>query len=242
LQLGRLALAAAPDHDDELRAIAHDCLGSALLRCGDLEQALDHLGLARTGFQRVANPAGEAVQLAAMATAYRLLGRYPEAIEHSERAIEINRRIGRRTALVDCLTSLGLTHRRTGDVDTEIAVHREAASIAITLAEQNWLANVLANLGEAIRRAGRPAEAVEVLADARVASRRSERTETFLDAEIWWGMGRARHDLGQHEPAAAAHRESARILHDLSLIDARERRSIETAIRPEPPDVIRRNT
>lgn len=90
-----------------------------------------------------------------MATALRLLGRYPEAIQHSERAIELNRGIARRTALVDCLTSFGLTYRRTGDLDTEIAVHREAATIAETLEEQNWLANVLANLGEAIRLAGR---------------------------------------------------------------------------------------
>ncbi len=242
LQLGRLALAAAPDHDDELRAIAHDCLGSALLRCGDPEQALDHLRLACDGFHRVGNPAGEAVQLAAMATAYRLLGRYPEAIAHSRRAIELNRRIGRRTALVDSLTSLGLTYRRIGEVDAEIAVHQEAASIAESLVERNWLANVLANLGEATRLAGRPAEALAVFADAQAASGHSERTKTFLDAEICWGIGRAHCDRGEIDGAAASYRESARILSDLGLINPAERRAIETARSPDPPDVIRRNT
>lgn len=241
LQLGRLALTAASD-DDELRAIAHDCLGSALLRCGDPEQALDHLQSACEGFERAGNPAGAAVQLAAMATAYRLLGRLPEAVAHSTRAIEINRRIARRTALVDCLTSLGLTYRRMGEPGAELAVHAEAASIAEVLPERNWLANVLANLGEATRRVGRPAEALAVFARAQDASGRSERTQTFLDAEIRWGIGRAHQDLGDTERAAAEHRESARILDELGLLDAEERKRIGGPGDPEPPEIIRRNT
>lgn len=242
LQLGRIALAAAPDHDDELRAIAHDCIGSALLRCGDPEQALGHLRAACAGFERVGNPAGAAVQLAATATAYRLLGRLPEAVAHSTRAIDLNRRIGRRTALVDSLTSLGLTYRRMGEADAELAVHEEAAAIAEALPERNWLANVLANLGEATRRAERPAEALGVFARALAASGRSERTQTFLDAEIRWGIGRARLDLGDAERAAAEHGESARILYELGLIDAEERGRIGGSGRSEPPEIIRRNT
>ncbi|GAB3747926.1 transcriptional regulator AfsR [Microlunatus parietis] len=241
LQLGRVALAAAAEND-ELRAIAHDCLGSALLRCGDPEQALHHLRSACDGFERAGNPAGAAVQLAAMATAFRLLGRLPEAVAHSTRAIEINRRIARRTALVDCLTSLGLTYRRMGKPDAELAVHAEAAAIAETLPERNWLANVLANLGEATRRVGRPAEALAVFARALDASGSSERTQTFLDAEIRWGIGRAHHDLGDAERAATEHRESARILDELGLIDAAERERIGGPGCPEPPEIIRRNT
>lgn len=199
LRLGELVLAAA---DEPLqKAVAHETIGSALVRCGDYGVGLTHLSRARDGYRAIGNEAGEAVQLAAIASAYRLLERYDESIAHSRQAIELNRRIERPTALADCLTSLGLTYRHVGRPADEISAHSEALTIAEPLDETNWLANIICNLAEATRLAQEPEQALAYFERAHEVSRRSEAAETSLDAEIWWGLGRAHADLGSTETA-----------------------------------------
>lgn len=106
----------------------------------------------------------------------------------------------------------------------------------------NWLANILCNLAEATRLAGRPAEALAHFERAHAASLRSEATQTLLDAEIWWGLGRTQSDLGSTGTARDCWRKSAAILHELGLISATERHGIARSDTPAPPDLIGRNT
>lgn len=240
LRLGELVEAAGTEALHS--AVAHDSIGSALLRCGDYGLALEHLSRALAGYRQTGDEAGEAVQLAAMASAYRLLGRYAESIAHSQAAIELNRRTERPTAVADCLTSLGLTYRHAGRPADEIAVHTEALAIAESLDETNWLANILCNLAEATRLAGDPAQALAHFERAHQASRRSEATQTLLDAEIWWGLGRTWADLGADGAARECWRRSASILHDLGLISAAEKLEISRSETPAAPDLIGRNT
>lgn len=242
LRLGELVLAAERTGDPLPQAIGHESIGSGLLRCGDYGVALTHLSRARSGYRAIGNQAGEAVQLAAAASAYRLLERYDESIAHSEQAIELNRRMGRPSLLADCLTSLGLTYRHAGRPADEIAAHTEALAIAESLDETNWLANIVCNLAEATRLAGEPAQALAHFQRAHEASRRSEQAQTFLDAEIWWGLGRTHADLGAAGTARDCWRRSAVILHDLGLITAAEQRAIDDADTPAAPDLIGRNT
>ncbi|TCC33166.1 AfsR/SARP family transcriptional regulator [Kribbella speibonae] len=240
LRLGELVLAAAvePFHT----AVAHENIGAALLRWGDNSFALEHLSRALSAYREIGNEAGQAVQLASMASAYRLLGRHDESIAHSRAAIELNRRNDRPTALADSLTSLGLTYRHADRPADEVAAHTEALAIAESLDEMNWLANILCNLAEATRLAGRPAEALAHFERAHAASRRSEATQTLLDAEIWWGLGRTQADLGAAGTARDCWRRSAGILHELGLISAAERREIARSDTPAAPDLIDRNT
>ncbi|MET9273610.1 BTAD domain-containing putative transcriptional regulator [Kribbella sp. NPDC003557] len=240
LRIGELLHAAAvePQH----HAVAHENIGAALLRWGDYGLALEHLSRALSGYQEIGNAAGQAVQLAAMATTYRLLGRYDESVSRSRAAIELNRRTERPTALADSLTSLGLTYRHAGRPADEVAAHTEALAIAEPLDETNWLANILCNLAEATRLAGDPDQALDHFERAREASRRSEATQTLLDAEIWWGLGRTRADLGAAGTARDCWRRSAAILHDLGLISAAEKLDISRSGTPAAPDPIGRNT
>jgi tetratricopeptide (TPR) repeat protein len=240
LRLGELLLAAAtePLH----RAVAHENIGAALLRWGDYGLALEHLSRALSGYREIANEAGQAVQLAAMASTYRLLERYDESIAHSRAAIELNRRTERPTALADSLTSLGLTYRHAGRPADEVAAHTEALTIAEPLAETNWLANILCNLAEATRLAGDPNQALAHFERAHEASRRSEATQTLLDAEIWWGLGRTQADLGARTIARDCWHRSAAILHDLGLITTAEKQQITDSSTPAAPDLIGRNT
>ncbi|WP_327634567.1 tetratricopeptide repeat protein [Kribbella sp. NBC_00482] len=240
LRLGELVLSAAtePFHT----AVGHENIGAALLRWGDYSFAIEHLSQALSAYREIGNEPGEAVQLAAMASGYRLLGRHDESIAHSRAAIELNRRNDRPTALADSLTSLGLTYRHADRPSDEVAAHTEALAIAESLDEMNWLANILCNLAEATRLAGRPAEALAHFERAHAASRRSEATQTLLDAEIWWGLGRTQADLGSSGTARDCWRRSAAILHELGLISAAERREIGSSDTPAAPDLIGRNT
>jgi tetratricopeptide (TPR) repeat protein len=243
LTLGELVLRNAGRTGDVLhQAIAHDSIGFGLVRCGDHKKAVHHLRQARDGYRRAGAEAGEAVQLAALASAYRLLGQYENSIRHSAEAVKINRRIGRRTALADCLTSLGLTYRRINRPEAEIAAHMEALAVAESLEERNWASNVLCNLAESTRLARQPQQAKRYFEQAQQASLESESTPTFLDAEIWWGLGRTHHDLGNRREAATCWQQSAAIMYELGLITADEKESITAADTPIPPDVIRRNT
>jgi tetratricopeptide (TPR) repeat protein len=240
LRLGELLRAAAtePLH----HAVAHENIGAALLRWGDYALALEHLSRALSRYREIGNDAGQAVQLAAMASTYRLLGRYDESITHSRAAIDLNRRTARPTALADSLTSLGLTYRHAGRPADEIAAHTEALAIAEPLDETNWLANILCNLAEATRLAGDPDQALAHFERAHEASRESEATQTLLDAEIWWGLGRTRADLGSAGAARECWRRSAAILHELGLISAAEKLEISRSDTPAAPDLIGRNT
>ncbi|GAB3921618.1 transcriptional regulator AfsR [Kribbella albertanoniae] len=243
LRLGELVLAAAERTGEPLQeAVAHETIGSALVRCGDYEVGLTHLSRARAAYRAIGPEAGEAVQLAAIASAYRLLERYDESIAHSQQAIALNRRLGRPTMLADCLTSLGLTYRHVGRPTDEITAHSEALAIAEPLDETNWLANIICNLAEATRLAGEPQQALAHFQRAHEFSRRSEAAETSLDAEIWWGLGRTHADLGAPDTARSCWQRSGAILYDLGLISATEKHTIDTSETPTPPDLIDRNT
>ncbi|GAA1671828.1 transcriptional regulator AfsR [Kribbella yunnanensis] len=243
LRLGELVLAAAERTGEPLqKAVAHETIGSALVRCGDYGVGLTHLTRAQASYRAIGNEAGEAVQLAALASAYRLLERYDESIAHSRQAIELNRRIGRPTALADSLTSLGLTYRHVGRPADEIRAHSEALAIAEPLEETNWLTNIICNLAEATRLAGEPEQALAYFQRAHQVSRRSEAAETSLDAEIWWGLGRTHADLGSARTARSCWQRSGAILTELGLITAGEQQAIEGSETPVPPDLIGRNT
>ncbi|TDD16508.1 hypothetical protein [Nonomuraea diastatica] len=63
----------------------------------------------------------------------------------------------------------------------------------------------------------------------------------YDEAEVKWGLGRACANLGKTEEARSWWRESAAILHNLSLISVAEKLDIETSVAPRTPEIILRN-
>lgn len=239
--LGRISVEVADRTNRPLhQAIAHDVLGDANSEVGDLDEALHHLQLARSAYQKAGHESSAARMLEAMARACRRSGRVHDAITFSKEALELNRQIGE-FATARNLMGLGLAYQNLGRLSEAIAAHSESLAIFEAIGRIKSSTLALANLGEAHRLDGDPRAAIDFFRRAQVTSRRSEAIETYVDAEIWWSMGRAHHDLGQPEEARKCWRRSAAVLRDLNLISADEKSAIDHSDRPATPEVILRN-
>lgn len=238
--LGVIALDAADRTADPRHfAIAHEMIGYGHLQTGDLTAAPSHLQQSREAYRSIGNRSTEAAQVHMLAVVHHRLGRYDDAVRSYREAIALARGSGRERAIPLYLTGLGLTYRHLNRHDDEIRTHLEALEAATAGGVNRRATPILANLAEALRRAGRPDEAIARSREA--LELRADGAETYLDAEIWWGLGAAHHDRGAEPDAHECRRTSLRILTELGLIDTAERDAIETSDSPVTPEVIRRN-
>jgi tetratricopeptide (TPR) repeat protein len=102
----------------------------------------------------------------AVASALRRMGRFDEAREHADAAVEGFRELGARWELASVLATRGIVHRLSGRVDEALHDLREAYRLCRELKDRSfvhwaaeWLAKTLADAGE-------PTKARRVLAEA----------------------------------------------------------------------------
>jgi len=132
-----------------------------------LEQ-LGHYGLA-LGFleaalvKRERNAAPEAATRARIARIQRVMGRFEEALEHLQRALEIDQALGDRRGEAGTLANLGITYQAMGRFEEALEHLQRALEINRALGDRQGEAGTLANLGITYQAMGRFEEALEHL-------------------------------------------------------------------------------
>jgi tetratricopeptide (TPR) repeat protein len=105
----------------------------------------------------------EAIRLNATGTQQRRDGRYDEAVDCHRRALEILRRLGDRRGVALTQSNLALALSHAGDDVWAVGLFEEAAATLRELGDEEHEARIMANLGVAHRRHGRPEEGDNVL-------------------------------------------------------------------------------
>jgi predicted ATPase/tetratricopeptide (TPR) repeat protein len=101
------------------------------------------------------------------------LGRFPEAIESYEQALELCRRTGDRSNEANYLGNLGIAHNISGNLRLAISCHESAVAISEELGDSRALGIDLGCLGLAYNRLGEPHTALGYHRRALIASRRA---------------------------------------------------------------------
>jgi hypothetical protein len=105
----------------------------------------------------------EALRLNASGTRHRRNGAYAEAVELHRGALEILHRLDDRRAVALTQNNLALALSHVGDDDDAIAMFEEAAATLRELGDEEHEGRIIANLGLAHRRHGRPEQSENVL-------------------------------------------------------------------------------
>jgi len=117
---------------------------------------------ARSTAQRT-DPQRDALRLNAAGTRHRRNGLYDEAVECHRRALELLRSLDDRRGIALTQSNLALALSHAGDDDWAIGLFEEAAATLRELGDEEHEAQIMANLGLAHRRHGRPDEGNNVL-------------------------------------------------------------------------------
>lgn len=231
--------AAEHSGDPQLKAMAYSDLGWVCSNLGQLDPAIEHLGRALRYFRQIGNVGREANQLDHLANAYRMQGRLDESIDHYLQALELQRRNGDGYGAGIVLSNLGLTYRSAGRHNEAIDAHEQAVSL-IGDEELQVKASALGNLAETYRVAGHLDRACARFEEAIALERRAGMTGTYVEAEHLWGLGLVAQAMGDADGARKRAQEAARILHELGLITAADRKGIEESPVLRTPEVIER--
>jgi tetratricopeptide (TPR) repeat protein len=109
------------------------------------------------------DPQREAIRLNAAGTQQRRSGRYDEAVEYHRQALELLRALDDRRAVALTKSNLALALSHAGDDVWAVGLFEEAAATLRELGDEEHEARIMANLGVAHRRHGRPEEGDNVL-------------------------------------------------------------------------------
>jgi CHAT domain-containing protein len=88
-------------------------------------------------------------------------GKYPEALENLEKALEINRSINARSGIGDALNQLGFVYSNLGEYSTAVEKINEAAGIIKEENDTTRLAGIYNHLGIVLQMSGRMEKALE---------------------------------------------------------------------------------
>lgn len=125
--------------------------GWAFMRLGNAETALtlaeDALALSTALAPRARHVVARSQNL--LGIAYKMLGRYEQAVRYQEMALASFRELGDRRRVGGMLNNLGETARLRGDYRTAVALYQEALAIAHEIGDQDWEMAFLSNLGGA---------------------------------------------------------------------------------------------
>lgn len=209
LQLERrnlLATARLPDYPRHAGA-----LSGMLFRYLDIGDHLDDAQtlheIALTRSRQAGDTEGEAYALRGLTFGSRLRGRLDDALNYGNQALALAEATGRPGAIAASLNNLALVHWRLGDLEQAVRIYERA--LALGPAAPSAKARLRSNLGAALRRLGRHAEALDHLrfavATATEAGDRDMLGYTLVD------LAQVLLELGRHEDAREHNRHAMQI-------------------------------
>jgi CHAT domain-containing protein/Flp pilus assembly protein TadD len=181
--------------------------GRSALDTGDQARALLALSSARHGFHESGDLAREAECLSLLGRVHRGLGRHAAALEHFERAIELDRKLKNPVALAADLVELGREQRLLGDLRAADRQILNAFEILRDAGDPVGAASALVDLGIVRRERGDAVEAAAALRAAvdlfraASASPSAAARATRGEADARTVLGSALADLGRYGEA-----------------------------------------
>jgi tetratricopeptide (TPR) repeat protein len=168
---------------------------------GHLADWLETHRLALTAALDLADPAAEALTRTYLGIGSRWAGRFPEALDHLERALTLHREAGDQVREASTLNGLGITYGMLGRYAQAMTAYRDSARIWAELGDALGEGDACNNLGELLTRLRRPAEAVAKLRLAQGLLRTAGYPHG--EADVLRNLGEAYSLLGQPGEALA---------------------------------------
>ncbi|HUU57042.1 MAG TPA: AAA family ATPase [bacterium] len=157
--------------DDVGVAYCYNIIGSDYLNADEPARALEYFQDALYIWQQSRDLPGQAIALTNLGYGYYLMGRYAEAVEFAERALEITRRIGTRRTRAAAACNLVAYYLYLNPARAE-EYGREALELAADMQDYEILAGAHINLGELERSRASWDAAREHVAAATAAARK----------------------------------------------------------------------
>jgi tetratricopeptide (TPR) repeat protein len=167
-------------------------LGDVRRQTGDYRDAAEVLAAALSIFRDLGDRLGQAGALMYLGAVRRQTGDYRGAAEALEAALGIFRDLGDRGGAAEALNEVGILHRVRGDLDQAGTCHRQALDLAREIDSSRDEACALAGLGRCALAAGRTADAVAGLRQAREIFQRigaAEATGVVAELDALTGTG-----------------------------------------------------
>ncbi|WP_030167431.1 tetratricopeptide repeat protein [Spirillospora albida] len=212
-------LRAARSEDDwgAVAVMLHD-LAVAHFEQGNSVQAIGYGEDARRAFRAAdpPDPRGEAVVLATLADVHTALGRYPTAIDHARRALEIHRELVDVAGVARDHDILARAHLGLGADEPALRHARRALDVRRRSGDRRGAAGTLLTLARIHRNRGNVHEALTNALEA--LSQRQEVADRHGAAEALTELARMNAALGLRD---LARRDAERALHDYRALGAR---------------------
>ena len=132
------------------RAKGHAYLGLGIHEhyCGEIKDALDNLAKAETAYREAGNMRGVAAARSRISRLLWLQGKFGPAVNAAEESIRIGREGAGYQALVWGLTTKAGALRDVGEIESAIALFREAIEVAEKIPDHQNIATCRANLSK----------------------------------------------------------------------------------------------
>ena len=148
LTIGLSAIAQAPTGDRFMQQ------GAQQYQTGQIEAAIGSWQEARTLYQQVKSPAGEAIALTNLGAAYLRLEQYRPAIAPLEALLPLARSLQDTKTEAQALGNLGIAYKALGNYGKSVQAHRQAGKLMRSRSDLQGLGQVLANLGNTFEALG----------------------------------------------------------------------------------------
>ncbi|MET7419246.1 tetratricopeptide repeat protein [Dactylosporangium sp. NPDC005555] len=204
-------------------ALAHRSLSGGCIRSGRHEEARRHLRVAFELFVELADHAGAARCVHALAWLLETQDRFAEAVTHDELALELFRLADDPVGQARALNSVGWHHARLGHHDLALECCEEALELQRALGDAPGVAATLDSLGYIHHRLGEHDQAIERYQDALL--RYAEQGDRFNEADASIRLGDTWAATGRWDKARAAWTRSLRTLDVLAHPKAGEVRT-----------------
>ncbi len=180
--------------------------GSQQYQAGQLKEAVNSWQQARSLYQQLQDPAGEAMTLVSLGAVYLQLERYQEAISSLEAFRLLAPQSNDRRIEAQALSNLGIAYATLGNYAKAIEFQRRAGKLMQTRGDRQGLGQVLVNLGNAF-------EAVGDYDNAMIAYQQSLKIARQLHDSVSEGtalgnLGSVYSKLGQYDDAISEQQQS----------------------------------
>jgi len=183
--------------------------GTAAWAMGDYEKAMVLHGQSLDLCQELGHAAGLAWAVHNVGAQLGAQGKWPEAVEWTERVRSLYAQVGNKWGTAFCDVSLGCWHLTMGDRERAAASFRGVIDAAHELGDHGLLAYGLENLGEVLASEGEYQQAARLFAEALPLFREvgDRRGVAFTSGFAGWAAAR----LGDHTGALVHHTEALRV-------------------------------
>jgi tetratricopeptide (TPR) repeat protein/transcriptional regulator with XRE-family HTH domain len=199
--------------DQAAQAVAHRCLGAALIRLGRYAEAAVHLDLALDLYQRVDDPHGECRVLFQQAVMFGLQGDYQRALTRGRLARLLARACGEPADEGYALNATGQFHARLGSRRLALAYWERALAMHRQTGTRLGEALTLQNLGVLRLDTGDCPRAIALLERAALIC--AETGDRYYHADIIDDLGDAYHAAGDLAAAHESWRQALAAFEDL---------------------------